>query len=133
MDTEQNYAVSETEDILIAACQAELEDDGEENGCAYYLRIENNSDSKIQVVAKDFNMTDEEGHLYSDPSAGFKGELPALEPGEYFEFADRTPVRTSGVLYGTCRILSERTAQIKDIRLPALYLIGRTARPAVLH
>jgi ApaG protein len=125
MNYETDYVVSETENILIQACQAETEDLDSEDSCAYYFRIENNSDSRIQIVGKEVNITDEHGDNYRDFSDGFKGELPLLEPGEYFEYADTAPLHTAlGVLYGTCKIISEGASQIKNIRLPALNLVG---------
>ena len=44
--------------------------------------IENNTGAKIRLVGKDWNITDDRGNRYNDSSAGFKGELPELEPGQ---------------------------------------------------
>ena len=54
MDFEPEYVTTQTDDIVISACQAFLEED-EADGCGYYLRIENNSDDRIQILGKDFN------------------------------------------------------------------------------
>ena len=91
MDFDIEYVTAQTDDIVISACQAFLEED-EADSCSYYLRIENNSDEKIQILGKDFNFTDDRGNSFCDNAPGFKGEIPELEPGEYFEFASSAPV-----------------------------------------
>ena len=124
MNFENEYVTTQTDDILISACQAYLEDE-DDNACSYYLRIENNSDDKIQILGKDFNITDDKGNLYLENGMGFKGEIPELEPGEYFEFSDSAPINSAfAVLYGTCRIVKEKCNQVKDIKIPAVNLIG---------
>lgn len=132
MDLDTEFATAEFDDIVISACQAFSEED--DDGCAYYLRIENNSDEKIHLLSKEFNITDDHGHIYCDHSAGFKGELPALEPGEYFEYADTAPLHSAfGVLYGTCKIMRQNSTQVKDLRIPALSLTGTVSRDCVLN
>ena len=91
----------------------------------YYLCIENNSNDKIQILSKEFNITDDRGNSYLENGLGFNGEIPELEPGEYFEFSDSAPINSAyAVLYGTCRIVKEKCNQIKDIKIPAVNLIG---------
>lgn len=125
MEFDPDYVTSQTDDIVISACQAFLEDIDDENSCCYYLRIENNSDEKIQILGRDFSITDDRGNSYCDNGAGFRGEIPELEPGEYFEYADSAPLRSShAVLYGSCRVVGEKGSRIKDIRIPAVPLTG---------
>lgn len=135
MDYEMDFATEETGDITISACQAYLEeDDDNSDGCAYYLRIENNSDSRIQLLSKEFNITDDHGNSYYNNSLGFKGELPALEPGEYFEYSDSAPLKSAfGVLYGNCKIMDEGNSQVKNIRIPAINLIGSINKNCTLN
>ncbi len=124
MNFENEYVTSQTDDILISACQAYF-DDQDDNACSYYLRIENNSNDKIQILSKEFNITDDRGNSYLENGLGFNGEIPELEPGEYFEFSDSAPINSAyAVLYGTCRIVKEKCNQIKDIKIPAVNLIG---------
>lgn len=126
MEFESDYVTAQTGDIVISACQAFLEGAGQEdNSCGYYLRIENNSDEKIQILSKNFNITDDRGNSYCESGLGFKGEIPELEPGEYFEFSNSAPLNSAfGVLYGSCRIVSEKQNQVKDIQIPAVSLTG---------
>ena len=126
MDFETDYVTAQTDNIVISACQAFLEED-DENACGYYLRIENNSDDRIQILGKNFDITDDRGNSYYDNTAGFKGGLPELEPGEYFEFSTSAPIfAAQAVLYGSFQIMNERQNQIKSIRIPPVSLIGNT-------
>jgi uncharacterized protein affecting Mg2+/Co2+ transport len=126
MDFETDYVTTQTDNIVISACQAFLEED-EENACGYYLRIENNSDDRIQLLGKNFNITDDRGNSYYDNTTGFKGELPELEPGEYFEFSTSAPMfAAQAVLYGSFQIMNERQNQIKSIKIPPVSLIGNS-------
>ncbi len=87
----------------------------------YYFCIENNSDEKITLIGKDWNITDEEGRHFCDNSEGFSGEIPELEPGEYFEFSATAPLKTAhAVFYGSCKILKGAAKIAKNIRLPIL-------------
>lgn len=133
MDYETEFATEECGDIVISACQAFSEED-DNNSCSYYLRIENNSDSKIHLLSKEFNITDDCGNNYCDNTPGFKGELPALEPGEYFEFSDCAPLHSAfGVLYGSCKIKGEGDNQVRDVKIPALNLTGNMDKNCILN
>lgn len=128
---EPDFVVRQTNDIAVFACQASNEDDG---ACGYYLRIENNSKDKIQLLSKNFSFTDDQGNRYFDFGQGFKGELPELNPGEYFEFENMTPsFAGSAVLYGSCRIVKERNNQVEDIQLPALELFSNQKNRFILN
>ncbi len=132
MDFETEYVTAQTDDIVISACQAFMEE--EEDCCSYYLRIENNSDGKIQILGKDFNVTDDRGNSFCDNAPGFKGEIPELAPGEYFEFASSAPIKSAfAVLYGSCRIIKERQNLVKDVRIPEVPLIGNCENGCTLN
>lgn len=126
MDFEPDYVTSQTDDIVISACQAFLDEEQDASlACGYYLRIENNSDDKIQILGKDFSITDDKGNNFYDNTEGFKGEIPELEPGEYFEFETLAPLSSAqAVLYGTCKIVKEKYNQIQNIKIPAVTLVG---------
>ncbi|HCU58887.1 MAG TPA: hypothetical protein DIC64_02785 [Alphaproteobacteria bacterium] len=129
---EPEFVTLDTDNIVISACQALLEDSSDL--CGYYMRIENNSNDKIQVLGKNLNLTDDRGNSYLQSENGFKGEILELNPGEYFEFEDLMPVHSSSaVLYGTCRIVKEKLNQVKDIKIPALELFSNKSIPVVLN
>jgi len=128
---EPDFVTSKTDGIVISACQAFNEED---HLCSYYLRIENDSADKIQILGKDLNLTDSFGNNYLQSGVGFKGEIPELNPGEYFEFEEEMPaLQGSAVLYGTCRIIKEGFHQIKNIQIPALELWNDKSVPLILN
>lgn len=131
-DFEPEYVTLTTDGIAVSACQALFEQD--EDMCAYYLKIENNSAEKIQILGKDLNVTDDRGNSYVSDEPTFNGEILELNPGEYFEFEDCMPVISNcAVLYGTCRIIEENTNRVRDIKIPALQLVSNTYTSAILN
>lgn len=120
-----DYVTEETENIVVSACPTLIEssENDEEFLWGYYLKIENNSDEKIQLLGKNWSITDEMGNSYCDNSAGFKGELPELEPGEYFEFSNIAPTNSAhAVFYGSCKILRSNKKNITEIKIPTFNL-----------
>lgn len=120
------FLVSQTDGIIVSACPVLVDENKSLKDhfmWGYYLCIENNSDRKIQLVGKNWNITDDCGNSFSDTTAGFKGELPELEPGECFEFTSEAPLKSAhAVFYGCCKVLSEGQSQVKEVRIPTLSL-----------
>ena len=125
MFDEPEYITSQTDDIVISACPVLVEENRRAQAFlwGYYLRIENNSAKKIQLLGKNWNVTDSKGNRFCDDSAGFKGELPELEPGEYFEFSSMMPLNASdAVFYGSCKIQEAGQKTVKEIKIPTFSL-----------
>ncbi len=136
MIAENEFLYSQTDEIIISACPVLLEEDATaQNVWGYYLCIENNSKNKISLVGKDWNITDDKGNRYSDDTAGFKGELPELEPGECFEYTSTAPLNSSNaVFYGSCKIKKEGQDKIEDVKIPTLFLTSQNVfKNSVLH
>lgn len=91
----------------------------------YYLCIENNTPKKIQLIGKDWNITDDKGNRFNDSSMGFKGELPELEPGEYFEYTSYAPLQSkNAVFYGSCKVKTEGVE--RNVKVPTFSLSARS-------
>ena len=119
MTEADDFIVSETDGITISAGRSFMGRNNSQNLWGYYFCIENNTSKKIQLVGKDWNITDDRGNCFSDNKAGFKGEIPELEPGESFEFSDIAPIDAdAAVFYGSCRVLAQGRAESMDISLP---------------
>lgn len=118
-----DYSTMQTGDIIVSACQELLEEnESRQELWGYVLRIENNSDERIRLLAKDLCITDEKGNSRYLPSLGFNGEFPDLEPGECFEFEDTAQLDgAAAVLYGYCKALTTKGKELK-IKLPVLSL-----------
>lgn len=132
------FLVSQTDGIVVSARPVLVDENANLKNhfmWGYYLCIENNSDCKIQLIGKDWNITDDLGNRYSDTTTGFKGELPELEPGEYFEFTSEAPLKSSNaVFYGSCKVLAEGQSQIKEIKIPTFNLsVPRVKTTSVLN
>ena len=129
-DFETDYVTLTTDNIAVSACQALMEED--DDLCAYMLKIENNSNEKIQILGKNLNVTDDKGNHCFCFEPTFHGEILELYPGEYFEFEDYMPLQAGcAVLYGTCRIIKEPTNCVQDIKIPALQLFSNKVSKSV--
>lgn len=121
MFDEDEPAMISSDDIVITACPTLVEENKatQEFLWGYYFCIENNSSERIQLIGKNWNITDDKGNRFCDDSVGFKGEIPQLEPGESFEFTSMAPLTSpNAVFYGSCRIQKEGRTEIKDIKIP---------------
>lgn len=125
MQDANEMIVMQEGDVVITAA-SELVDTtscraGQEFVWGYYFCIENNSDEKITLLGKNWNITDDRGNSFSDESDGFSGEIPELEPGEYFEFSATAPLKAAhAVFYGSCKIIKGAAKIVESIRLPVL-------------
>ena len=122
MSSADDLVCLQTDGITVSAGSVVMDEDAENRYMfGYYLCIENNTAKKIRLVGKDWNITDETGRRYTDSSAGFKGELPELEPGEYFEYTAYAPLKAkNAVFYGSCKIQEGNIS--KNIRVPTFSL-----------
>jgi len=99
---------------------------------AYTVEIINASLERVQLRARHWRITDEQGQVQEVRGAGVVGEEPVLGPGESFSYTSGCPLPTpSGTMQGT--YLMETTAgETFDVEIPAFSLdIPRTKR--VLH
>ena len=89
MQNTQEMVTLQSDGLVITAA-SELVDTrscpkGKEFLWGYYFCIENTTNEQITLVGKDWNITDSLGNSFSDSTPGFQGEIPVLEPGEYYE------------------------------------------------
>lgn len=125
MFNEIEPVVSSAEDIVIRACPTLVEENKskQEFLWGYYFCIENNSSQRVQLLGKNWNITDDKGNCFCDDSMGFKGEIPMLEPGETFEFTSTAPLSSPhAVFYGSCKIQKEGQKESKDIKIPTFMM-----------
>lgn len=130
MFEENEPVVASSDDIVITACPTLVEENRatQEFLWGYYFCIENNSSERIQLVGKSWNITDDKGNRFCDDSAGFKGEIPELEPGESFEFTSLAPLTSPHAVF-TAAAESAKKAEpnpktLRFRRLRCRYLYG---------
>jgi ApaG protein len=89
---------------------------------AYHVRIENNGDETVRLLARHWRITDSLGTLQEVRGEGVVGKQPVLRPGEVFEYASGTPLPTpSGIMVGTYHMWSEKGGDF-DVDIPAFSL-----------
>ena len=69
---------------------------------AYRVRLSNVGDETVQLVSREWIITDGEGRVERVRGAGVVGEYPRLEPGESYEYTSFCPLTTSvGSMHGS--------------------------------
>lgn len=114
---------AETGDFSVSAYREMLDSaHGNRALWAYFLRVENNSDQPVCLIKKQLCITDNTGRCIYDYENGFHGELPDLQPGEYFDFEDTAVIDgQAAVLYGFCTALTADKKEIK-LKIPPISL-----------
>ena len=115
----------QTDGIVVSAGPVLVDEEAENRYMwGYYLCIENNTAKRIRLVGKDWNITDDKGNRFNDCSTGFKGELPELDPGEYFEYTSYAPLQAkNAVFYGSCKVQFD--GKNRNIKVPTFSLSAR--------
>lgn len=89
---------------------------------AYTIRIENNGRQTVQLVNRNWKITDARGQVEEVHGPGVVGKQPVLQPGESFDYTSGCPLRTpSGFMVGTYEMRRE-TGETFLIEIPAFSL-----------
>ncbi len=89
---------------------------------AYHVRIRNNGDQPVQLMARYWRITDSVGNVQEVRGDGVVGEQPVLDPGDSFEYTSGTPLSTpSGIMVGNYRMVLANGDRI-DVDIPAFSL-----------
>jgi ApaG protein len=99
---------------------------------AYTVEIINTGLERVQLRARHWRITDEQGHVQEVRGTGVVGEEPVLGPGESFSYTSGCPLSTpSGTMQGTY-LMETAGGETFDAEIPAFSLdIPRAKR--VLH
>jgi ApaG protein len=69
---------------------------------AYHVTITNDGEETVQLVSREWIITDEDGNVERVQGPGVVGEFPILEPGDSFEYTSFCPLPTSmGTMHGS--------------------------------
>jgi len=98
-----------TRNIRIAVEPNFLEEQSEpEDGkflWSYHVRIENKSDTAVQLLSRYWRITDSQGRVREVRGEGVVGEQPVIEPGGSYEYVSGAPLETaSGFMTGSYRM-----------------------------
>jgi ApaG protein len=76
---------------------------------AYRVRISNEGEETVQLVSREWIITDASGNTERVKGPGVVGEQPVLGPGESFEYTSFCPLRTPiGSMHGSYQMVSAR-------------------------
>ena len=98
---------------------------------AYTIEIVNMGPQTVQLQARHWEITDEQGRRQDVQGAGVIGEQPVLQPGESFQYTSGCPLETpSGMMVGTYQMVSAEGERF-DIDIPAFSLDSPHGRRVV--
>jgi ApaG protein len=74
---------------------------------AYRVRISNEGEETVQLISREWIITDADGHVERVNGPGVVGEQPVLEPGQAFEYTSFCPLHTAiGSMEGSYQMVS---------------------------
>jgi ApaG protein len=94
-----------TRDITVRVSVSYLPEQSEPNKSrwfwAYHIRIENGGGRAVQLVSREWIISDGRGVQHEVRGEGVVGEQPVLEPGESFDYVSGCPLTTpTGAMEG---------------------------------
>lgn len=79
---------------------------------AYHVRISNVGDETVQLVSREWIITDADGEVERVSGPGVVGEQPVLQPGALFEYTSYCPLKTSvGSMHGAFHMVVGGTGE----------------------
>lgn len=89
---------------------------------AYTVRINNESDTSVQLRTRYWRITDSRGQTDIVAGDGVVGEQPVIRPGEGFEYTSGAPLTTpSGLMVGAYG-MEANDGEVFDVDIPAFSL-----------
>lgn len=89
---------------------------------AYTVRINNESDTPVQLRTRYWRITDSRGQTDIVAGDGVVGEQPVIRPGEGFEYTSGAPLATpSGLMVGAYG-MEAASGETFDVDIPAFSL-----------
>ncbi|MEY4269056.1 MAG: hypothetical protein RLZZ58_272 [Pseudomonadota bacterium] len=93
---------------------------------AYHIRIENDGDETVQLLTRNWFITDGHGLVSEVEGDGVVGEQPVLSPGQSFDYVSGCPLTTtSGTMVGQFGMITEDD-EMFDIAIPQFPLVAPT-------
>ncbi len=86
---------------------------------AYRVRISNEGEETVQLVTREWIITDADGQVETVQGPGVVGEQPILGPGESFEYTSYCPLKTPiGSMHGTYQMVSAKGDRFDAVIAP---------------
>lgn len=91
---------------------------------AYHVRIENGGAGTVQLVSREWTISDGRGVSHVVQGEGVVGEQPVIEPGGSFDYVSGCPLTTpTGAMEGRYRMVASDGARF-SIAVPRFPLIA---------
>ena len=75
---------------------------------AYHIRIENEGEAAVQLISREWVISDGRGTRHEVRGEGVVGEQPVLEPGGSFDYVSGCPLTTpTGAMEGRYHMIAE--------------------------
>lgn len=88
----------------------------------YHIGITNRSDERVQLIARYWHITDENGTVDEVSGRGVVGEEPFISPGNTYQYSSGCPLDApSGIMVGSYKLKSDN-GDIFDVKIPAFSL-----------
>jgi ApaG protein len=85
----------------------------------YKVRISNEGEETVQLVTREWIITDGDGQVETVRGPGVVGEQPILGPGESFEYTSFCPLKTPiGSMHGTYQMVSAHGERFDAVIAP---------------
>ena len=74
---------------------------------AYHVRIENGADEPVQLISREWQISDGRGGRHEVQGEGVVGEQPVIEPGAAFDYVSGCPLATpTGFMEGRYHLIA---------------------------
>jgi len=112
-----------TRGVRIQVKSAYLADRSSPSECtylfSYHVRISNVGSQTVQLVSRDWIITNAEGEVERVKGLGVVGEQPVLQPGGSFEYTSFCPLKTAvGSMHGTYQLVTPTGEQFDAVIAP---------------
>jgi ApaG protein len=98
----------------------------------YRVQITNQGAETVQLISRQWMITDGHGRTIEVRGAGVVGKQPVLGPGESFEYTSGTPLPTpNGIMVGSYQMVTT-TGEHFDVAIPA-FSLDAPGKPTRLH
>jgi ApaG protein len=96
---------------------------------AYTIEIANSGETPVQILARHWIITDQNGKREDVRGIGVVGEQPVIGPGASFSYTSGCPLATpSGIMVGTYQAIDD-SGELFTVAIPAFSLDLPEARP----
>jgi ApaG protein len=91
---------------------------------AYHIRIENDGEAAVQLISREWVISDGRGTQHEVRGEGVVGEQPVLEPGGSFDYVSGCPLTTpTGAMEGRYYMIAEDGSTF-PVEIPRFPLIA---------